>query len=168
MKEITLSLGRLAIAIVLATIVDAIVLAATSNGVMSIVLIPFLMFFFIYLICRKRISMLTRVLAALLAILVVALCIRFGKIAKPVLKQDIDTNTSVTQEDKKEDSPMTISVSDSASASVLKKSSIAITPFFWMSRYFSHPVRNRAEQMTVKAINIFFISLVLCGIRTQG
>lgn len=103
MKEITLSLGRLAIAIVLATIVDAIVLAATSNGVMSIVLIPFLMFFFIYLICRKRISMLTRVLAALLAILVVALCIRFGKIAKPVLKQDIDTNSSVTQEDKKED-----------------------------------------------------------------
>ena len=105
MKEITitLSLGRLAIAIVLATIVDAIVLAATSNGVMSIVLIPFLMFFFIYLICRKRISMLTRVLAALLAILVVALCIRFGKIAKPVLKQDIDTNASVTQEDKKED-----------------------------------------------------------------
>lgn len=103
MKEITLSLGRLAIAIVLATIVDAIVLAATSNGVMSIVLIPFLMFFFIYLICRKRISILTRVLAALLAILVVALCIRFGKIAKPVLKQDVDTNTSVTQEDKKED-----------------------------------------------------------------
>ena len=103
MKKITLSLGRLSIAIVLATIVDAIVLAATSNGVMRIVLIPFLMFFFIYLICRKRISMLTRVLAALLAILVVALCIRFGKIAKPVLKQDIDTNTSVTQEDKKED-----------------------------------------------------------------
>lgn len=103
MKKITLSLGRLSIAIVLATIVDAIVLAATSNGVMSIVLIPFLMFFFIYLICRKRISILTRVLAALLAILVVALCIRFGKIAKPVLKQDIDTNTSVTQEDKKED-----------------------------------------------------------------
>lgn len=103
MKEITLSLGRLSIAIVLATIVDAIVLAATSNGVMSIVLIPFLMFFFIYLICRKRISILTRVLAALLAILVVALCIRFGKIAKPVLKQDVDTNTSVTQEDKKED-----------------------------------------------------------------
>lgn len=97
-----ITLGRLSIAIVLTTIIDAIVLAATGNGIMSIVLIPLLMFFLVYLLCRKKVSTWLKVVLALLGILAIALCIRFGKIEKAQLQQDVDTNTSVTTQDNQE------------------------------------------------------------------
>lgn len=76
-NEITLKFSSLAIAIVLTTIIDAIVLAITSNGIMTIVLIPFLMFFFLYVVCRKKISNWLKVAICLFGIFAICLCIRF-------------------------------------------------------------------------------------------
>lgn len=97
-----ITLGRLSVAIVLSTIIDAIVLAATNNGIMCIVLIPVLMFFFVYMLCRRKVMTFIKVVLGLLFVLMLALAIKFGKIDNKELQQDVDTNTSVSQENKEE------------------------------------------------------------------
>ncbi len=90
-----ITLFGLLLATIFSTIVDAIVFALTANGIMAVVLIPFLIFFFVFMICVKNFFKLSvKIGFAVIAIIALLLCIRFGKIKNEDLSKDYDKSAA--------------------------------------------------------------------------